>query len=119
MSRHRKPRKSRTPLAALAAVAGGAITLAALFAASPSGSSQSHRAASVLPAVTLHAPDLTAAVQVPEPAVRTYAVRSGDTLWTIAQKQCHDGSRWQDLARASRIDGTGVLKIGEVITLSC
>lgn len=117
MGNHRK--KKKTPRAALAAVAGGVITLAALFAWSPSGGSQPHRAASALPAVTLSAPDLAAAVQVPEPAVRTYAVRSGDTLWTIAKAQCHDGNKWHDLARASHIANGDVLKIGERITVSC
>lgn len=118
MARHRKTR--RTPRALLAAVLGGALTLAGVLAWSPSPQEPV-----VMPAITLSAPDLTAALRVPVPAaplpppLRLYSVRSGDTLWTIAQKECHDGADWKKLAQASHIPDGNALRIGKVITISC
>ncbi|WP_199615551.1 LysM peptidoglycan-binding domain-containing protein [Paenibacillus alkalitolerans] len=37
----------------------------------------------------------------PEPP-RTYTVRSGDTLWTIAKKTLQDGSRWKEIYNANK-----------------
>lgn len=117
MARHRKTRK--TPRAALAAVLGGALTLAGVLAWSPSAAPQPHV---VMPAITLSAPDLTAALRVPEPVVKAskiYAVRSGDNLWTIAQKQCHDGTDWKKLAAANHLPDGNALRIGQIVTISC
>lgn len=114
MSRHR--RKKTFPKAALAATAGGAVTLAAVFAASPSGGSEPHHAA--LQAAVLTAPNLETALRAPQ-APRTYTVKAGDRLWGIAQKECRDGSKWRDLAKASHVINGNMLKIGERIIVSC
>jgi nucleoid-associated protein YgaU len=42
-------------------------------------------------------------VSTPRPAQRTYTVRAGDTLWSIAVKVFGDGERWTELAKLNNL----------------
>lgn len=48
---------------------------------------------------------------------KTYTVKKGDTLWTIAQKQLGNGSKWQDIARLNNIPNPNKLQVGQVLKL--
>lgn len=47
-------------------------------------------------------------------AGRTYTVRAGDSLWTIAQRF---GTTWQELARKNGLDDPDMLRIGQVLRI--
>jgi nucleoid-associated protein YgaU len=51
---------------------------------------------------------------VPAPSTRTYTVRSGDTLSSIAQRELRSRNRWKELQQANEdvLHGTTNLKIG-------
>jgi nucleoid-associated protein YgaU len=53
----------------------------------------------------------------PEPAVRTYTVVSGDTLWAIAERFYGDGSKYQQIADASGIANPDLIQPGQVLTI--
>jgi nucleoid-associated protein YgaU len=53
----------------------------------------------------------------PEPAVRTYTVESGDTLWAIAEQFYGDGSKYQVIADASGIPDPDLIQPGQVLTI--
>ena len=53
----------------------------------------------------------------PEPAVRTYTVESGDTLWAIAEQFYGDGSKFQVIADASGIPNPDLIQPGQVLTI--
>jgi LysM domain len=53
----------------------------------------------------------------PEPAVRTYTVVSGDTLWAIAEQFYGDGSKYQVIADASGIPNPDLIQPGQVLTI--
>ena len=48
---------------------------------------------------------------------RSYIVKPGDTLWSIAQATYGDGTRWRDIARLNLIDKPEQLRAGSVISL--
>jgi nucleoid-associated protein YgaU len=48
---------------------------------------------------------------------RSYIVKPGDTLWSIAQATYGDGARWRDIARLNLIDKPEQLRAGSVISL--
>lgn len=48
---------------------------------------------------------------------KTYTVKKGDTLWTIAQKQLGSGDKWQNLAKLNNISNPNNLKVGQVLKL--
>lgn len=50
-------------------------------------------------------------------AIDTYTVRSGDTLYGIAQRFLGDGSRWTEIANMNGIDDPTELQIGTVLDL--
>ncbi|MBN1946334.1 MAG: LysM peptidoglycan-binding domain-containing protein [Bradymonadales bacterium] len=55
-----------------------------------------------------------------ETPVRTYLVRPGDSLWTIAASQLGDGTRWQELYEANQeVIGEDPMRLqaGQVLTL--
>ncbi|MCA2242428.1 LysM peptidoglycan-binding domain-containing protein [Mycobacterium sp. WUMAC-067] len=53
----------------------------------------------------------------PEPAVRTYTVESGDSLWAIAERFYGDGSKCQAIADASGIPNPDLIQPGQVLTI--
>ena len=53
----------------------------------------------------------------PEPAVRTYTVVSGDTLWAIAEQFYGDGSKYQVIADASGVSNPDLIHPGQVLTI--
>lgn len=53
----------------------------------------------------------------PEPAVRTYTVESGDSLWAIAERFYGDGSKYQAIADASGIPNPDLIQPGQVLTI--
>ena len=48
---------------------------------------------------------------------KTYAVKTGDTLWAIACRFYGDGTRWSDLAARNYIGDPKHLQVGRVLTL--
>jgi nucleoid-associated protein YgaU len=58
-----------------------------------------------------------AAEPEPEPAVRTYTVESGDSLWAIAERFYGDGSKYQVIADASGIPNPDLIQPGQVLTI--
>jgi nucleoid-associated protein YgaU len=61
--------------------------------------------------------EAVAAEPAPEPAVRTYTVVSGDTLWAIAERFYGDGSKYQVIADASGIPNPDLIHPGQVLTI--
>ncbi len=53
----------------------------------------------------------------PEPAVRTYTVESGDSLWAIAERFYGDGSKYQVIADASGVPNPDLIQPGQVLTI--
>jgi hypothetical protein len=53
----------------------------------------------------------------PEPALRTYTVVSGDTLWAISERFYGDGSKYQVIADASGISNPDLIQPGQVLTI--
>jgi len=64
------------------------------------------------------APHAVSAPPPAAPARRTYVVREGDNLWTIAEKELGDGRLWERIAEANRgrLDLNN-LKVGQVLVL--
>jgi nucleoid-associated protein YgaU len=58
-----------------------------------------------------------AAEPEPEPAVRTYTVESGDSLWAIAERFYGDGSKYQVIADASGVPNPDLIQPGQVLTI--
>jgi nucleoid-associated protein YgaU len=54
---------------------------------------------------------------VPEPAVQTYTVVSGDTLWAISERFYGDGNKYQVIADASGIPNPDLIYPGQVLTI--
>ena len=52
-----------------------------------------------------------------QPVSRTYTIRKGDTLWSIAQREYGDGQRWKDISAANPSVDPKKLAIGQQITL--
>jgi nucleoid-associated protein YgaU len=53
----------------------------------------------------------------PPPAVQTYTVEPGDTLWAIAERFYGDGNRYQEIANASGIDNPDLINPGQLLTI--
>ncbi|MEV2219125.1 LysM peptidoglycan-binding domain-containing protein [Nocardia vinacea] len=56
-------------------------------------------------------------VPPPPPAVQTYTVEPGDTLWAIAERFYGDGTRYQEIADASGIDNPDAINPGQVLAI--
>ena len=61
--------------------------------------------------------EAAAAEPEPEPAVRTYTVESGDSLWAIAERFYGDGSKYQVIAEASGVSNPDLIHPGQVLTI--
>lgn len=53
----------------------------------------------------------------PQPASRSYTIRKGDTLWSIAQREYGDGQKWRDISSANPSVDPKKLAVGQQITL--
>jgi nucleoid-associated protein YgaU len=53
----------------------------------------------------------------PEPALRTYTVVSGDTLWAISERFYGDGNKYQQIADASGVPNPDLIYPGQVLTI--
>lgn len=51
------------------------------------------------------------------PAVRTYVVRAGDTLFSIAQEVYGDGQHWEVIAEANGLDSNNKLRVGDELVI--
>jgi outer membrane protein TolC len=61
---------------------------------------------------------LALALSVPSrSADRSYQVRLGDTLWSIASRELGDGHRWSDLAAANNIAAPYLIEAGQSLTI--
>lgn len=47
----------------------------------------------------------------------SYTIKSGDTLWSICQKQLGDGSKYAEIAKLNAISNPNLIKVGQVIKL--
>ena len=47
----------------------------------------------------------------------TYTVQQGDTLWSIARRLYHDGSRWREMAEKNGLEPHQPLQTGQVLVL--
>ncbi len=52
----------------------------------------------------------------PEAGERSYTVKSGDTLWGVAQSQLGDGGRWKEIMQANNLQSRE-LSAGQVLKL--
>lgn len=70
------------------------------------------------PAVEAPAPVVEQAPPAPAaPAVVTYTVQSGDSLWAIAESHYGDGNRYNDIAAANGISNPDLIHPGQVLTI--
>lgn len=52
-----------------------------------------------------------------QPVSRTYTIRKGDTLWSIANREYGSGQKWRDIAQANPSIDPKKLAIGQQIVL--
>jgi len=52
-----------------------------------------------------------------QPATRTYTIKKGDTLWSIATREYGDGQKWKAISQANPSLDPKKLMIGQQITL--
>jgi len=53
------------------------------------------------------------------PVVQTYTIRSGDTLWSVAQAHCGSAGDDKALASANHISNANAVFPGKVLVLDC
>lgn len=65
------------------------------------------------------APEITQAVPVPAPAMRTYTVKAGDTLSIIAAATLGSRTRWQEILEANKqtLTSPKSLRVGTVLNI--
>lgn len=51
------------------------------------------------------------------PVVKTYIVKSGDTLWNIAKKYLGDGSKYSNIASLNGLSNPNLVAIGQTLTM--
>lgn len=51
------------------------------------------------------------------PQTQTYTVQAGDTLWSIAQREYHDGQWYTRIAQANNIQDANVIQVAQQLTL--
>lgn len=65
-------------------------------------------------------PGLSEPQKAPVPAVQqTYTIRSGDTLWSVAQAHCGSAGDDRALASANHIGNANAVFPGKVLVLDC
>ncbi|GIW61629.1 MAG: hypothetical protein KatS3mg089_0481 [Patescibacteria group bacterium] len=47
----------------------------------------------------------------------TYRVKTGDTLWSIAEKEYNNGYQWTLIAQANKVQNPDVIEVGEVLVI--
>lgn len=47
----------------------------------------------------------------------TYRVKTGDTLWSIAEKEYNNGYKWTLIAQENKVQNPDVIKVGEVLVI--
>lgn len=47
----------------------------------------------------------------------THTIKSGETLWSICQKQLGDGGKYKEIAKLNNISNPNLIKVGQVIKL--
>ncbi len=52
-----------------------------------------------------------------QPMQKTYVVEEGDGLWTVAESVYGDGSRWQDIAAANKLNSPYILEAGQKLLI--
>ena len=52
-----------------------------------------------------------------QPTSTSYTVKSGDTLWIIAQHFYNDGTKWKMIQDANKLQNPSKLKVGMVLTI--
>ncbi len=55
--------------------------------------------------------------QTPPAKGQVYVVKTGDSLWKIAQAAYNDGYRWLDIAKANKLSNPDVLLVGQKLYL--
>lgn len=55
--------------------------------------------------------------KITAPVAGEYTVKSGDSLWTIAEKQYKSGYNWVDIARANNLSNPGQISVGNKLKL--
>lgn len=60
----------------------------------------------------------SAEVRPAKPESKTYTVKSGDSLWKIAQKELGNGSKYPQIAKLNGITNPNKIKVGQVLKLS-
>ncbi|MBD8037082.1 LysM peptidoglycan-binding domain-containing protein [Solibacillus sp. A46] len=80
-----------------------------------SASSTSNTASSAQPKqkVTVEKSRPTTGKQTP----KTYTVKAGDTLWSIAKKELGNGAKTDDLAKLNNLSNPNLIRAGQVIKL--
>lgn len=137
--RHRARQRSRWYVlpGVMMTVAGGLSALALLLPSGQPGAPaavQGTPAASTLPSTAQPGtvqrravpPEGTAATRPPSPApappapvTRTYTVRTGDSAWSIAYRQCGDGNDWRALRNGNKSLNMWDLLPGQSLDLTC
>lgn len=51
------------------------------------------------------------------PVMKTYTVKSGDTLWNIAKKNTGDGSKYTNIVLLNNIENPNLITVGQVLTM--
>lgn len=98
-----------------------ALAIVIAFLLQPSSPQQPAPATYVPSSHPVHGPAVAPSASisaVPAP-VRAYPAGNGDSLWSIALRQCGNSNDWRHLASTNHISWPWTVKLGQVITLDC
>ena len=127
---HRRPRKIRRTgrhtapsqvekVAEKAGKAAPAMAIAGVLVAAAPQAHAAEKTPAKATAVTEQQARTDALVRRAQPATRTYTVRSGDTLSSIAESYYHNPGDWQWIyeANRSKISNPNIIYVGESLTI--